>query len=533
MPKQPQHLPQWPPRPLPLAEIIPDRHINTSCGDPCTFENGPPLTTKRCTSFTGAAVDVPCPQDRRRRCVGAPTADSVLRGTMFGEINGAGSCAFGALGVLDASACSSWEQEEEEEEEVSASCPSSYPCELEERHATAVATTTLTAVGGCGLDDGSNDGGESFSLEGNPSFEAFSDGTPASDGTATAVQQREIAPLRVRFSPNVEGLEGPTEAAPTKGEETPTPCTAAMTTPRRDTFPGSAPTSLARPQEGGIYVSADGQCFEPHRNGIHTAWRRRRKEGSPRPMAEVVARGDGHVRGRHCSTPARKNATVGADELISRLSLAHQQQQEGEPAPRLSLRRTCRPSALAPSNINSVGGHSIYAATAASSTGKGGGFGVTAGWVSVGGGTTVAPLPCVRSYSSLTETNILERLLPAGARSAGGETPWRERRKPTPPPERSISKQRSTIGPPNLATAARRSAKSATGDENARPVAAPLSSPAVRKNLARVARASKVGTKADPVTLYRQRQELEDARRVNAAARSRRGASTERRGRCW
>ncbi|CAM9414160.1 unnamed protein product, partial [Laminaria digitata] len=71
------------------------------------------------------------------------------------------------------------------------------------------------------------------------------------------------------------------------------------------------------------------------------------------------------------------------------------------------------------------------------------------------------------------------------------------------------------------------------GDENVRSVGkAPLSSTAARKNLARVARASKVGTKSDPVTLYRQRRELEQAMRarVTAAARSRRRASGERRG---
>lgn len=49
---------------------------------------------------------------------------------------------------------------------------------------------------------------------------------------------------------------------------------------------------------------------------------------------------------------------------------------------------------------------------------------------------------------------------------------------------------------------------------------APLSSAAARKNLATVARKSKVGTKADPVTLYRERQEAE-VRRTSAAARKR------------
>lgn len=49
--------------------------------------------------------------------------------------------------------------------------------------------------------------------------------------------------------------------------------------------------------------------------------------------------------------------------------------------------------------------------------------------------------------------------------------------------------------------------------------ALPLSSSAARKNLARAARASKVGTLADPVTLYRKRQENE-ARRLSATARA-------------
>lgn len=60
---------------------------------------------------------------------------------------------------------------------------------------------------------------------------------------------------------------------------------------------------------------------------------------------------------------------------------------------------------------------------------------------------------------------------------------------------------------------------------HARPISgreASLSLPAVRRNLAMVARQSKMGTKADPVTLYRQRQELEQKRIKNAAARNRR-----------
>ncbi|CAM9969340.1 unnamed protein product [Pylaiella littoralis] len=62
---------------------------------------------------------------------------------------------------------------------------------------------------------------------------------------------------------------------------------------------------------------------------------------------------------------------------------------------------------------------------------------------------------------------------------------------------------------------------------HARPLSgrdASLSLPAVRRNLAMVARQSKVGTKADPVTLYRQRQELEQKMAKNAAARNRKKA---------
>ena len=69
------------------------------------------------------------------------------------------------------------------------------------------------------------------------------------------------------------------------------------------------------------------------------------------------------------------------------------------------------------------------------------------------------------------------------------------------------------------------------GVENGRSVGrAPLSSLAARKNLDRVARASKMGTKSDPVTLYRQRRELEQTMKANAAARSRRRVVGEARG---
>lgn len=56
----------------------------------------------------------------------------------------------------------------------------------------------------------------------------------------------------------------------------------------------------------------------------------------------------------------------------------------------------------------------------------------------------------------------------------------------------------------------------ALDQENVGAVVASLSATAARKNLAAAARRSKVGTKADPVTLYRQRLEAE-ARRLSAA----------------
>ncbi len=166
--------------------------------------------------------------------------------------------------------------------------------------------------------------------------------------------------------------------------------------------------------------------------------------------------------------------------------------------------------------------------------------------------TTPPPPPPPRRVDSTTTTTTTTLTTAVGARWHGGST----QRQGCPPPghrARGISTTgdcpesnneegaEGEYGPGGRGLDRRR-----RHDENVPPPPAPpppprrrpssssasLSSRAARQNLARAARRSKVGTKADPVTLYRQRQEeLERAGAKtaagSAAARSRKKASRE------
>lgn len=290
-------------------------------------------------------------------------------------------------------------------------------------------------------------------------------------------------------------------------------------------------------------------CLVQRRSGMHTSWRRRQRavngavEDDDRPSlppppppsqsvaAETVSAEEdcssSVVRRHHYdgAPTGRRNdiAHVGADELIRLTSSRQEQQQQQQKPARIFLRRE-RP-ALSPRPHHAQncpvpgstpsGAFISPSATATSRVDSGGGARrVTTttlcrrpNWGGVlqpreGGGGRGGALNCHDDASNpLCGTN------------------GRRRRQPT----QQQQQQR-------LALARGRTATSSTDNarfdrENSPPAPAKallLSSAAARQNLARVARASKIGTKADPVTLYRQRLESEKARRVNSAAKSRR-----------
>lgn len=417
--------------------------------------------------------------------------------------------------------------------------------------------------------------------------------------------------MRVRFAPEVEALG---EAATTS----PPPPRGVAASGWGEKAPLSIPAAGRERQEEEVYVSPDGQCFVRRRNGMHTAWRRRRPVGHsgtsignrPRsPPRSAVAVGASSFDGTADSPAAvhtdsrsggvTPNAVSGrqqaasADQLIT-LSVSSPARDR---PPRLFLRRTRNDRAVSTRSLNKgregqearadagpilrarrasnvVGGAGVRRTRDASSpqqtfplpwtgphlrTGADGRDAVRRDrrdGDEMGGGRREGqggPLEALTTPPS--------PLPPAPPRSCGG---WAHPASTLGAHKQQLAQQQfqpyqqrhagrgadgsSARSPHRRPTAASRRSPRAisTGanvDENTYPPSpgrspsapALLSSASVRQNLARVARRSKVGTTADPVTLYRQRQELEQTRvkRAAAAARSREKAMREARGVGW
>ncbi|CAM9635674.1 unnamed protein product [Ectocarpus fasciculatus] len=352
-------------------------------------------------------------------------------------------------------------------------------------------------------------------------------------------------PLRVRFAPAVaDGGTAVREAA----EASPSPLPPAAVEGHRG--------------DENAHVSASGSSsFVRHRNGMHTAWRRKAAAVPDNPrlplQAIVVAAAaespNGGVR-RNSNTTSRreplapigKGGVMSADQLIaqSMSSPQQQQQQQQQQQPvRLFLRRSRPPVSPEPA------GKENGRAAAVLRDNKGSAPGARR----VSGSQQAFPLPWGGTHSPVSAGVQLNRA--RGGADGGG---WGDREAllevlttPPPPRARPRSAQHAARSPPQMTTPTTRTSPGfsirkpvvVADDENTPPPrrrtpsmpaagAAPLSSVAIRQNLARVARTSKVGTKADPVHLYRQRQELEQARTKKAAAvaRSRR-KPTSREGR--
>lgn len=305
--------------------------------------------------------------------------------------------------------------------------------------------------------------------------------------------------------------------------------------------------------EGDRYAATNGQCFVVRQqNGMHTAWRLHAPTCNTENPATTPTVHNNLTR----AIPpinTRWEESVSADKLISltRPSPPPQQgglQQQHSPA-RLFLRRTR--ASLSTSATNTMGASARTADVTGALTGSGG------RQIGVGSADLRAfPLPWSDRRSTVGNDEEARLQLSRGGRTRAEKgREGRSKVLTSPPhgggwttssPAATAEQQHqrrgtgsSTPGCPPL----RNSASRATGpresicntinrghDENSPPpravAAACISSPAVRQNLARAARKSKVGTKADPVTLYRQRQELEQAQRKNAAARSRKKAAS-------
>ncbi|CAM9855465.1 unnamed protein product [Ectocarpus sp. 12 AP-2014] len=346
-------------------------------------------------------------------------------------------------------------------------------------------------------------------------------------------------PLRVRFAPDAgDGGTALLEAA----EASPSP-------PR----PPAARTDRRGEEKEDISASGS-SCFVRHRNGMHTAWRRKAAvPDNPRqPLQATVAAAraeppNGAVGGNNNNTssrrdpvaPIRREGVMSADQLIAQ-SMSSTQQQQQQPV-RLFLRRS-RPLV----SPEPAGKENVRAAVVLREA-KGG----VAGARRVNGSQQAFPLPWGGTHSPVTGVQ-LNRTRPDGGGWGGREALLEVLTTPPPPRACPRSAQHVAHSPPltsrtSPGTSTRR-AVVVVDDENTPPprrrtpstpavaaavaAATPLSSVAIRKNLARVARTSKVGTKADPVHLYRQRQELEQVRTKKAAAvaRSRR-KPTSREGR--
>ena len=357
---------------------------------------------------------------------------------------------------------------------------------------------------------------------------------PSAAAAKTMPKKRGVTPLRVRFSPTtvVVSPRGETrqfvkreEAAGTRqGEKE-----RSKAGPSAHTCTGSVATTPASVAIETPCALTDGQHFVPRRNGMHTAWRLHKRNNPPVSV-------DGHG-----PASAAEDGTIIAKEATPQNCVEqHREEQQQQKPGRLFLRRQARPvlshrpvnAALgttfsiaasksvvatkirgeaAPRRVFVAGDENAGTGRVSGSVGTKGGR-QQAGYGREGGSTPVGRSPAGRGSRESWSSPVLS-------------TTNGPRRKPV-------------HGAPNLATAARSLARSSglvaggvtntangqVGDvDDARPVTAParlLSSPSVRKNLARAARASKVGTKADPVTLYRQRQELERARSAGAAART-------------
>lgn len=283
-----------------------------------------------------------------------------------------------------------------------------------------------------------------------------------------------------------------------------------------------------------------GDCFVPHRNGIHTAWRRE----SPLPIAmdrstPPVAVGGGTAR----PTSAHGGeagldipATISTNEEASTPPvLAQRHEENASPAEstscftssldgeatsileskRVFLRRDM-PLAVRPIRENFVANASsfIRGIDSNSYSSSGGPKRVR----SVTGTKSSPGNPSLRLSSAPSRGCTTPLIANGGTRTEAGRSPdsvGSSRQQGSPhkvyqPKPDSFDRRLSPDVPAVYGVN--------DGAGTANRAAAPLSSAASRRNIANVARKSKVGTTADPVTLYRQRQEAE-ARRVNAAAR--------------
>lgn len=304
---------------------------------------------------------------------------------------------------------------------------------------------------------------------------------------------------------------------------------------------GETSKAEGRKEEDGRYGQG---LVARQRNGIHTAWRLQEpncNNGNPATTPTVHTSSSSIT----SATPSTRWESVSADQLISLTTPSPPQQQEQfeqQPPVRLFLRRT-RATSLSTSATNTMGGSVRAAAATGALTGS------RARRIAVGSDvdSRAFPLPWAGRRSPMGNKEIGVQLSRGGR--SGEEHSRKGRSKVlTPPPHgdgwatpspaaRPEHQQQrrglisSTRGPPlrHLATSkSPNTIRNRRHDDNFPPPAC-ISSPSVRQNLARAARKSKVGTKADPVTLYRQRQELEQARIKNAVARNRKEAGRERR----
>ncbi|CAB1102635.1 unnamed protein product [Ectocarpus sp. CCAP 1310/34] len=346
-------------------------------------------------------------------------------------------------------------------------------------------------------------------------------------------------PMRVRFAPDVgDGGTALLEAA----EASPSPP------------PPPAARADRRGDENEHVFASGSSCFVRHRNGMHTAWRRKAvvPDNPRQPLQVTVAAAraeppngviggntNNTMRRRDPVAPSSREVVMSADQLIVQSMSSTQQQQQQQPV-RLFLRRSRLPVSPEPAGKENVRPAAVLKETKGS----------VAGARRANGSQQAFPLPWGGTHSPVTGMQ-LNRARPDGGGWGGREALLEVLTTPPPPRARPRSAQHVARSPPLTTrispSISTRRAVVVVDDENTPPprrrtpstpavaaaaAAAPLSSVAIRENLARVARTSKVGTKADPVHLYRQRQELEQARTKKAAgvARSRR-KPTSREGR--
>ncbi|CAM9877344.1 unnamed protein product, partial [Scytosiphon promiscuus] len=499
---QPERLPQWPPRALAFGDSSFHSRRQQGSSIDHTFRPQPKFETTATSTAVRSLGDRRQPQSSRSRLPEHPAAESVLDVPIFrGDCWSPPDAAEGEDG---------WET-----------------CSLEERSLDASAvegavpllalgrsprTPTSSAVGTGADSSRRND-------QAIPSVRPALSSGPDSGSTENS--------LRVRFAPEVEAL----------GQTATSPRTADGLVAGRGQ--GEAPPSIqaaARERrEEEVYVSPDGQPFVRRRNGMHTAWRRRAVNSNDNPSSpphqqqspgSVVPVGDGTAvspTAAHDGSRSRDLAphpasggpqAASADQLITMSSNPSTRGQQ----PRLFLRRAQNADAVSTTSPASARGDATHAYAGPVLQARGGSNGVDRAGLRRTRGAPVArqafPPRWARPRAGTgadagrvdrSDIDIRHKQAAAGA---------------APPPAVPASEQRK-----------RRSGTTSTGadvDENSHPSPGRLPSPpallssaAVRQNLARVARRSKVGTTADPVTLYRHRQELERARVKRAAARSR------------